>query len=127
MADIEDMVAGYIECAVWAGLDWSDMDESDNPRHLDENYGADDVAPEALATIRDECAQFVDECSDDLAATGADMGQHGHDFYLTRNGHGAGFWDRGYGDAGDRLSDAAKAWGTSELYAGDDGALYVEG
>lgn len=25
-----------------------------------------------------------------------DEAQCGHDFYLTRNGHGSGFWDRGY-------------------------------
>lgn len=35
----------------------------------------------------------------------------GHDFWLTRVGHGAGFWDRGLGDLGERLTDASKAYG----------------
>ena len=39
--------------------------------------------------------------------------QHGGDFYLTRNGHGAGFWDRGYGDVGKQLTEAAKVYGST--------------
>ena len=38
----------------------------------------------------------------------------GHDFWLTRSGHGAGFWDRGLGALGDRLSDAARAYGSPD-------------
>lgn len=39
--------------------------------------------------------------------------RHGGDFHLTRNRHGAGFWDRGYGEVGERLSDAARAYGST--------------
>ena len=35
----------------------------------------------------------------------------GHDFALTRNGHGAGFWDRGLGEMGDMLTDECKPYG----------------
>lgn len=48
----------------------------------------------------------------------------GHDFWLTRNGHGAGFWDRGMGKLGDRLADAARAYGSVDLYVGDDKKIY---
>ena len=40
-----------------------------------------------------------------------DPGQAGHDFALTRNGHGAGFWDRGAGEAGKVLTESAEAFG----------------
>ena len=53
-----------------------------------------------------------------------DVGFAGHDFWLTRNGHGAGFWDRGLGEVGDRLSNACKAFGSYDLYIGDDGKIY---
>jgi hypothetical protein len=43
---------------------------------------------------------------------------------LTRNGHGAGFWDRGIGDRGDRLTAAAHAWGEFELVIGDDRKIH---
>ena len=39
----------------------------------------------------------------------------GHDFALTRNGHGAGFWDRGLGEMGDMLTDEAKAYGSHSV------------
>jgi hypothetical protein len=56
--------------------------------------------------------------------------QVGHDFWLTRNGHGAGFWDRWSGGTegerhGDVPTEASKPYGTSDLYIGDDDRLYV--
>ena len=48
----------------------------------------------------------------------------GHDFALTRNGHGTGFWDRGLGAIGDMLTDACKPYGahhvTLEVDENDD-------
>lgn len=35
----------------------------------------------------------------------------GHDFALTRNGHGAGFWDRGLGRIGDMLTKECEPYG----------------
>lgn len=122
------MVSHYIGAALWAGLDWSGMAESENnPEPLDASYDADDLAPSTLEEIREECRQFIAANHRDLAAASVDAEQAGHDFYLTRNRHGAGFWDRGNGATGDRLADAARVWGSSELYAGDDGKLYAAG
>ena len=47
-----------------------------------------------------------------------------YDYWLTRNSHGAGFWDRGLGAAGDALSDMAQTQGSVYAYAGDDGLIY---
>lgn len=111
--------AAYLECALWASVD-------DDGRPLDGLYGFDDIAPESLQTMRAELADFVGYCQreginlDTLAAD-----QVGHDFWLTRNRHGAGFWDRGLGDLGDRLTAAAHTFGESDLYVGDDGNLHV--
>ena len=35
----------------------------------------------------------------------------GHDFALTRNGSGAGFWDRGLGEMGDMLTKECEPYG----------------
>ena len=51
-------------------------------------------------------------------------GRAGHDFWLTRNGHGAGYWDRGLGEVGDALTTAAEVYGSCDLYVGDDGKIY---
>lgn len=47
-------------------------------------------------------------------------GQHGHDFLLTRNRHGTGFWDRGYpDDIGNALAENAKAYGEHQVLTDD--------
>lgn len=51
--------------------------------------------------------------------------QAGHDFWLTRNGHGSGFWDRDIGAAGEQLTQAAHKCGECNLYRGDDGRIYA--
>lgn len=50
----------------------------------------------------------------------------GHDLWLTRNGHGTGFWDRGLGVLGAALTEVAEAMGPVDLYVGDDGKVYGE-
>lgn len=42
-------------------------------------------------------------------------GQVGTNFYLNRNRHGAGFWDRGLGERGDRLTAASHPYGETNL------------
>jgi hypothetical protein len=45
--------------------------------------------------------------------------QAGHDLWLTMRHHGVGFWDRGYGPAGDLLTELADRLGT------EDASIYV--
>lgn len=46
--------------------------------------------------------------------------QHGHDFLLTRNHHGAGFWDRGYPYAiANVLTENAQAYGEHSVLTDD--------
>lgn len=121
--DVDAMTIAYVECALWAGLDWS-REHYGNPPPLDDNYDAGDVAPSAVAEIRAECEAFAYANAIDLH--GLDAGQCGHDFYLTRNHHGVGFWDRGYGEIGDRLTEAANAYGPANLVVCSGGILYHE-
>jgi hypothetical protein len=45
------------------------------------------------------------------------------DIWLTRNGHGTGFFDRSYDNEED-LVNAARKIKSKDLYVGDDGKLY---
>ena len=87
-----------------------------------------DFSPELEASMEADCRDFLEGHADLLAEyeeAGRTMEQAGHDFWLTRNGHGAGFWDRGLpGDLGDRLTAASEVYGSVDLYAGDDGMIY---
>ncbi len=114
----------YIEAMFWLATDWADQDESGNPNeHPEWDVGM--LAHETVAAIVADCSAFQSANAEDLAEAGDDA-QNGHDFWLTRNRHGAGFWDRGYDKAiSDRLTADAHAWGEADLYRGDDGRLYL--
>ncbi len=110
----EKFLAGYIECALWSSTDNAD-DSGGEP--LDANYSRSDLSDECLEAFKRDCQAFQEANADDLA--NIDCEQAGHDFWLTRNGHGAGFWDRGLGEIGERLSEASKVYGGVDLYAHD--------
>jgi len=105
----------YLEAALWASTD-----EGGEP--LDGLYTVDDLAPEALAAAKDDCEDFQATYGADFAGREA---RAGADFWLTRNRHGAGFWDGDWpGDVAKRLTEASHAYGSVDLYVGDDGKLY---
>jgi hypothetical protein len=123
MTALDTMTAAYVECALWSTTDNAD-DTGGEP--LDANYGPDDLDPETLAAMRADCADFLAL----LEREGVDRSawsdeQLGHDLWLTRNGHGAGFWDRGHGPVGDTLTAYAHPYGEVYLYVGDDGRIYA--
>jgi hypothetical protein len=121
MTKIDAFTRAYIDCMLWSSTDNS-RDDGGDP--LDRNYSEDDLAPEALAMIVADCERFQADNGDDLLE-GTDE-QGGHDFWLTRNRHGCGFWDGDWPEpAAARLTDAAHAFGEVWPYVGDDGLIYV--
>jgi hypothetical protein len=126
--DIADMVRGYVTCALWSTNDES-TESGGVP--LDENYSEDDIAPETLEAMRAECERFARANLADIIAC-LESGEHaidwsrvGHDLWLTRNGHGAGFWDGDYPEPqAERLTKAAHDMREVYLYVGDDGRIY---
>ena len=113
----ESFFLQYLETALW-----SSMDDSDIP--LDSSYTTDDIAPETLIALRADCDAFYDANQETIDKYDAET--CGHDFWLTRNGHGAGFWDGDYpNEDGDKLTAASKIYGGVNLYVGDDGLIYV--
>lgn len=122
--DLDTFTAAYVECALWCGVEpvTDDPEEIASDRDYDRTIG--DLAPATLAAMVEDCREFQEARRADLAEW-ADDNQAGHDFWLTRNGHGAGFWDRGRGELGERLSAWARAYGSRDLYIGDDGKVYV--
>lgn len=120
--DIEAMIDAYLECALWASVE---CDEGGNDCHpLDDEYDVDDFAERAVDEAREDCQSFVDLCRDNGVEL-LDAAQMGHDFWLTRNHHGAGFWDRGLGEQGLQLTKWANTFGSSDAYVGDDGKVYL--
>lgn len=122
-AHLQEFIDAYTEALLW-----SECDENGIP--LDDDYSASDLVQSALADIRADCQQMLSEqCVIDVinTAPGYSASQAGHDFALTRNGHGAGYWDRGLGEVGEQLTQAAKSYGCQHLYVGNDGRVYTHG
>ena len=119
--NIDTILTHYIVAALWSSTDNAD-DSGGSP--LDDNYSEADISPQTLAAMRKDVTAFVKDNEALLDESGQSDEQIGHDFWLNRNGHGAGFWDKGLGAVGDKLSHACKAFGGVDLYVGDDGMIY---
>lgn len=115
--DRDAFIDGYVECALWADCM---PPESDPEGELGGRENLT-IRPAARSKMSEDCITFVIANITDLElycelrsydpAQGKVESYAGHDFWLTRGGHGAGFWDRGLGELGERLSDAARAYG----------------
>lgn len=133
---IDEFTRAYIHAALWSTNDES-TPQGGEP--LEDNYSENDLSPEALAKVIGDCKRFQEENAEALSEAYALYAPRdgfdgpalaGHDFWLTRNGHGVGFWDRselgrnGDGGVGDKLSAAARAFGECWITVGDDEQLH---
>ena len=122
-----DFIRGYITAALWSSCD-THPETGENTQLDTCEWGTGERTKRAQ-----ECEDFITYASDLLlqyaerASAGTEFTTWelaGHDFWLTRNGHGAGFWDRGLDQLGDDLTKATKTFGQIDLYLGDDGLVY---
>ena len=108
---------GYLDA-----LEWTECGPD-----ADDDIRNGSFSSDLQARAHEDVSDFLNAASDVLPFLDVNPSQIGHDFWLTRNGHGVGFWDRPelYGDhEAERLTDIARSFGTLFVYAGDDGDLY---
>lgn len=119
MDGLTTFTAAYI-----AALLWSTNDPDDETPLDDHFYGRpNEFDPATLEKIKADCDKFLTDNAEDIK----DLEEAGHDFALSRNGHGSGFFDRDNlsKPSRDRLQTAAENFGEFQLYVGDDGKLYA--
>lgn len=120
MTELEAFFDAYVECAFWSSRVNNCIPEED-PTPLDEFFEPADLTDEARASLLADCRDFLISNRDLIGDL--DMSQCGHDFWLSRNGHGTGFWDRGTGKQGDDLHAAAKVYGSVDFWITVDGKI----
>lgn len=80
---LDEIVSGYLEAAHW----------TDTPENSQARFPSAEIEK-----AHKDCAAFVDDCGglfeQAMAVDGYSARQFGRDFWLTRCGHGVGFWDR---------------------------------
>lgn len=147
--ECDAFTAGYIECALWCGVmgykhagecpcaeDAPSAECNCEPEMLlatDAGYSEfddSDLTDDARDTLTRDAHSFYASHVADLHASTLSMEQAGHDLWLTRNRHGAGFWDRkSLGRAADaaldRLTEASHAEGEQTLVVGENGKVGV--
>jgi len=101
---LRTMADAYLEAA-----EFTDSEESEDDTVFSTQFKSD--AYKACADFENACATLEINLRDYPAA------QVGHDLWLTRNGHGAGFWDRPevYGKHTDLFTGMARAQGYHDV------------
>lgn len=116
----------YIATALWSST------YGENGEHNMDD-GKHELSAEAHETLTTQAREFYDAHSHLWEGTVTvwdhDAERAGHDFWLTRNRHGAGFWDRHSDEPGRiigrQLTELAHAYGEVDLYVSDDGMIEV--
>jgi hypothetical protein len=124
--NLRDFIRGYIGCLYWT----EDFGEEKGNRKL---------STESSIKCFIECKEFVNravgyaiknssmEVKYGLIPKGK-FEQAGHDFYLNRNGHGTGFWDKPeiYGEEICQVLDKlSKDFGEVYVYISDDNEIEI--
>lgn len=131
-ASLEAFTEHYITTALWSSVGGGE------PGELTDEHSYADLSAELLERMRADCEAFYAANSAAIHCDGAPLANDfegsiaereaamaGHDFWLTRCGHGAGFWDGDWPEPHATILDnAAKAFGNVDLYVGDDGQIY---
>ena len=115
--DLDSIYASYVEALFFTEEDmWQDEDPDLDTSDLK-------ISSELERKIEDDIKDFIREAEKagiDFNELPSTVGRYnledmiGHDFWLTRNRHGAGFWDKDYGGHEDTLTEVAHGFG--EVY-----------
>jgi hypothetical protein len=127
---MSQFIRGYVAAKFWADtlLPDGEPDEA--------NVGDwDQLDHWAWLKVIEDCTKFVVTNYQDLLlyaeqikydpSEGTPWDYAGHDFALTRNGHGTGFWHRQLEALGDRLSASASTYGEQNFQIGDNGVTGI--
>lgn len=107
------VLESYLSTALWSSTTYDEQGNSGAP--MDDKYDTSDFTARARREAVKDLRGFFILAERAIDDSGLSHEQVAHDFWLTRNGHGCGFWDRGLGATGDALTSYAKTFGTSDV------------
>ena len=108
---IDLILKSYLECALWS----SDLDE----------FTIEDVSKQTIEMSKQDIIKFLNLVSKDFKALenelfGCDEDYIGHNLLLSRNGHGAGFFDENK----NKLQEYAKSLKPIDIWVSSDNVVY---
>jgi hypothetical protein len=125
----EVFIDAFMEAATWSSLH-TFKDEEGNEQTVEMDSVSTDWTEESAKIAEEGCKAFIAANSELLSNDLIEAWQAGHDLWLTSQGHGAGFWDRGYPKSlGDGLTEAAKDFkhkAVGDLFVNEDKKVSYE-
>jgi hypothetical protein len=144
---LDDFTMAYILAALWTFDDDAPSGDYETSGRFQELFPLLDG--DAILKMADDCARFQKENAALITQAELSESRAGHCFWLSRNGHGSGFFDeysisecdkfkdvsrsRELRDdrtcqckfhACQRLQEKAREFGTVDIYTGDDQKIY---
>lgn len=121
-SDFPEFFQAYLVAALWSSTIGEGSEAEPGERDgdpFDKHFSTSDFTDEALETLRAHAFSFwcrmwyyIDHEKAPASSYTAPRNatQAGHDFWLTQNGHGAGFWDGDWPTYGEQLTKLAKCY-----------------
>lgn len=145
--ELDAVLNAYLSTALWSST--TENEDGETGTFDTHGYGVDDLSDEFVTQAREDVNAFYRTERTALTPY-MSPDEAGHLFWLTRNRHGAGFWDKTYHGAAvgheyynrmgitrdearyrvrfnramERLTACSHAYGSVDLYVGDDGKVY---
>ena len=119
-SSLDSFLQGYIEAAFFTETGYSENEDLEHASFCE-------LAESAIVEAQEDCFEFQASAAQWLEKAREydyDMEQAGRDFWFSRNGHGAGYFDRKIGAAAEALQELAHKQGSRDMYRGDDGMIY---
>jgi hypothetical protein len=105
MKDNKEILKHYLHALLWT-------------EGLDGNRDIEEIKGKNLEKCQADVNMFIEKAGTLLNELSEE--QIGHDFWLSRNGHGAGFFDRGLGEIGDKLQELSRTFKGVDVFADSD-------
>ena len=102
--NIDNVVSHYVDTMLFSSND----EDNEDAEYLDDMYDRDDVDERFKKVSATKIKEFITKNKSILKKHKISEESLGSDLWYTPNGHGVGFWDRGYGGDGDKLSKSSE-------------------
>lgn len=139
--EVSERTVSYLASALWSSrISLPDGEVTDTKHqlygiteddHFDAHFSVEDFSPAALKRAENDVQRFFDSLKIKRlyieARTFADDDHIAHDLWLTRQGHGAGFWDGDYGNRlGKDLTKLCESYREVNLFVDEQGVIDYE-
>ena len=114
--EVNKAFKAYAQAALFTGTD-------EDGKALDTRFTIYDIHPDSQRHMRLDIRAFLRSVKEHYPSVDFDSDDLAHNFWLTRNREGSGFWDGNWPDGGKKLTELAHRFQEIALIENDEGEL----